>query len=101
MNDPYAYIIGVVAKTTSDTQVLAYMLVQFLPRATRIKAKAGTTRAAGPQDGNIKPVARLMGRQPSSIRYMCGRVEDRRDDAAFDAKLTAIEGELAAVFGSR
>lgn len=115
MSNQYAYIVGVVAKafgrsaaslranTYGDRvlQVLAYMLVQFLPRAARYPARNGSTRAAGAQDGNTKHVGRLLKRHASTIRYMCNAVEDRRENAEFDAKLTAIEEELAAAFGTR
>lgn len=81
----------------ADRQVLVYMLVQFLPRIERYPARNGHTRKAGAQDGNIRPVARLLGLHPSGVRYMLARVEDRREDPDFDARLTAIEEELGGI----
>ena len=76
-------------------QVFVYMLVQFLPLAEYYPARNGSSRAAGAKDGNVKPVARLMRLHPSGVRYMLERVEDRRDDPDFDARLVAIEERLA------
>lgn len=82
------------ATGTDDRQVLVYMLVQFLPRPEIFPARNGHTRRAGAKDGNIRPVARLMGLHPAGVRYMLARVEDRREDQAFDARLSEIETAL-------
>ena len=71
--------------------VWVYMLVQFLPRAERLPAKGGKTRRAGDQDGNTKPVARLLGMHPSGVRYAVRRVEDLRDLPEFDERLSRLE----------
>lgn len=39
----------------------------------------------------LEDVARFFGRDRTSVGYAVRRVEDRRDDAAFDALLTRIE----------
>jgi len=36
-------------------------------------------------------LARLSGRDPASIRYACGRIEDRRDDPSFDLAVGLLE----------
>ena len=82
-------------RTDPARQVFVYMLVQYLPRRERYPARNGSTRAAGAQDGNTKPVARLMGLHPSGVSYMLSRVEDRREDPVFDARLSEIERVLA------
>lgn len=81
-------------KSAPARQVFVYMLVQFMPRVERYPARHGRTRAAGARDGMAKPVARLLGMHDSSVRYMLERVEDRREDPAFDARLSAIEERL-------
>ena len=72
-----------------------YLLVQFLPRAERFPARGGGTRAAGDQDGNTKPVARLLGLHPSGVRYAVRRVEDLRDDPQFDERVSRLEALIA------
>lgn len=71
--------------------VWVYLLVQFTPRAERYPAKGGTTRRAPDWGGTIKPVARLLGLHPSGVRYAIRRVEDLRDDADFDARVSRLE----------
>jgi hypothetical protein len=75
--------------------VWVYLLVQFLPRPERFPAKGGKTRRAGDQDGNIKPVARLLRLHPSGVRYAIRRVEDLRDDPQFDARIERLEALIA------
>ena len=72
-----------------------YLLVQFLPRPARLPARACKTRAAGDQDGNIKPVARFLGWHPAGVRYALKRIEDRREDPAFDAMVARLEKEFS------
>lgn len=74
--------------------VWVYLLVQFLPRRERFPARGGKTRAAGDRDGNTKPVARLLAMHPSGVRYAIRRVEDLRDDAEFDARISALEAQI-------
>lgn len=71
--------------------VWVYLLVQFLPRAERLPARGGKTRRAGDRDGNTKPVARLLAMHPSGVRYAIRRIEDLRDDPAFDARIERLE----------
>ncbi len=79
--------------------VWVYLLVQFLPKAERLPARGGKLRARGDQDGNIRPVARLLGMHPSGVRYALQRVEDLRDDPDFDRRLEQLETALAAGAG--
>ena len=39
------------------------------------------------------------GRDRSTVGHACNRVEDRRDDVAFDAFVSAIERVVLSVFG--
>lgn len=41
--------------------------------------------------------AGCFGRDRTTVAYACARIEDRRDDPAFDAKLNALEAALRAV----
>jgi chromosomal replication initiation ATPase DnaA len=41
-------------------------------------------------------VARLFGRDRTTVMSACAQVEDRRDDPAFDAHVTALEQLLNA-----
>lgn len=77
--------------------VWVYLLVQFLPKAERLPTRGGVTRAAGDQDGNIKPVARLLGLHPSGVRYALRRIEDLRDDPAMDTRIERLEAAVAAL----
>lgn len=74
--------------------VWVYLLVQYLPKATHYPTRGGVLRRAGDQDGNTKPVARLLGLHPSGVRYALRRVEDLRDDAEFDARISALEAQI-------
>ena len=40
---------------------------------------------------SFSEVGRMFGRARASIRYGCARVEDARDDAAFDHKVAMLE----------
>lgn len=77
-------------------QVWAYLLCLYLPRPAGYPTGYGGVRRLADQDGNRKAVARLLGCAPSAIRYMCNRVEDLRDDPAFDAKVTQCEERIGA-----
>ena len=41
-------------------------------------------------------IADRFGRHRTSVLYACGRIEDRRDDPAFDRKLKRLELSVAA-----
>lgn len=75
--------------------VMVYLLVQFMPVPDRLPARAGKTRASGDRDGATKPVARLLRRWPSGVRYSLRRVEDLRDDPVVDAQVSRLEGVVA------
>lgn len=47
----------------------------------------------------LTEVGRLFGRDRTTAAHACRVVEDRRDDPAIDAQLTAIELAVAAWFG--
>lgn len=42
----------------------------------------------------LSDAAHLFGRDRTTAAYACRVIEDKRDDAAFDAKLAAIEEAL-------
>lgn len=60
--------------------VWIYLLVQFLPDTPR---------------GANKPVARMLSLHPSGVRYALRRIEDMRDDAEFDTRLSRLEAVAA------
>lgn len=45
---------------------------------------------------SLTEVGALFGRDRTTVGYACAAIEDRRDDEAFDAELTALEGAVAA-----
>ena len=44
-------------------------------------------------------IARGFGRDRTTVGYACARVEDRRDDRAFDSLVSAVERVVATLFG--
>ena len=46
-------------------------------------------------------VARGFGRDRTTVGYACAKVEDRRDDRAFDDLVGAVERVVDAVFAGR
>lgn len=45
----------------------------------------------------LTEVGRVFGRDRTTVAHACGVVEDRRDDAAFDGRLTHLERAVAAL----
>lgn len=75
-------------------QVRTYMLVQYMPRPARYPTRGGGWRAVPEGDSTQRAAARFLGLGKSTVRYRCERVEDMRDDPAFDALMTEIEDAL-------
>lgn len=44
---------------------------------------------------SLSSVGQVFGRDRTTIRYACARVEDRRDDRAYDTELSQLETEVA------
>jgi chromosomal replication initiation ATPase DnaA len=43
---------------------------------------------------SLSGVGRIFGRDRTTVAYAGARIEDLRDDAAFDARLTRLESEI-------
>ena len=48
---------------------------------------------------SLSDIGTAFGRDRTTVGYTCNVVEDRRDDAAFDAFVSAIERAVLSVFG--
>ena len=48
---------------------------------------------------SLSDIGHCFGRDRTTVSHACNVVEDRRDDAAFDALVASIERIVAAVFG--
>jgi len=67
-----------------------WYLVAMLPQPTAYPKKDGM-RPRRDSDGPLSALARLADRDRRSIRYGLGHVEDLRDDADFDARVSRLE----------
>lgn len=48
---------------------------------------------------SLTAVGRAFGRDRTTVSYACGLIEDMRDDHAFDAEVSDLEGRLQALTG--
>lgn len=62
------------------------------PLPDRYPTRGGGTRPRAEQDGPFAMIGRLTGRHKQTIRYAVRKVEDMRDDPAFDARIARLEG---------
>lgn len=76
--------------------IFMYLLVTKLPVPERFNGRYGTTRARSAHDGNAHRVARHMKITREAVRHHLHRVEDLRDDPAFDERLSKLEQTLTA-----
>lgn len=75
-----------------------YLLVQLLPRPAFYvcgENRGGKRAPLDGRDGTISAAARLVGYDRRAISYGLRQTEERRDDPAFDAVLSAIEYDMA------
>lgn len=94
--DPYQRVTAEVAKT-----------FRVMPRALTSRERRGARETLARHVAmyllnvvHARPypeIADHFGRHRTSVHYACGRVEDRRDDPAFDRKLKRLELSVAAV----
>lgn len=75
-------------------QVWVYLMAGHLPLPDTYPAKAGSRRKRTDRDGSISTIAEMLGLNPGAVRNAVRRIEDRRDDPAFDAELSALEAQI-------
>jgi chromosomal replication initiation ATPase DnaA len=44
---------------------------------------------------SLAEIGRFFGRDPTTVSYACGRIEDRREHRRFDARVARLEREIA------
>ncbi len=108
---------GRAAQEGNEAALVEAVLVQTVARSFRVRAAAltapGRTAAREALARHVamylahvtfgwtySQVARAFHRHRTSVLYACVRVEDRRDDACFDARLARLEGVIQSALGA-
>ena len=71
-----------------------YLLAQ-MPGPTQHPTRGGGMRPVTDKDGGVKRTARVLGKAHNTVKYAARRVEDLRDDPAFDARIERLEALIA------
>jgi hypothetical protein len=70
-----------------------YLLTQ-MPGPAGHPTRGGGVRPVTDRDGGVKRTARVLGKSHNTVKYATQRVEDLRDDAEFDARISALEAQI-------
>ncbi len=83
-------------------EVIGHAFKPFCAGKARLAGRIVTLRHLAIYLGHVtfglsqKMVARLFGRDRTTVRYICARIEDLRDDRNLDRMLDAIEAAVCA-----